>query len=803
MFISIDAISQSVGISTAVIVPDPDALLELDATDKGLLIPRMNSTQRSNYTTNANSGGGLGASEAGMTIFNTSTNLYNYWDGAAWVVIQTVGGTTGAYIDNQNALDQAADFRIAGDGTVKGALGIGAQAALGTSRLLVHDASGTAGELQLLVRDNASLPILSVQDVGRVGIGTAAPGAALEIRGVAGGPTFSERITKESNVANELVGIGFGSQQSSSVVKSGIVHERISANGTGKLHFLVDNSVDANDVATSETRMTIIEDGNVGIGTTSPTSKLYVSGGRVEVDYSNDASATPGSGVFEIANAMRFDDNEIITNAGAVLHLNVDNGGDVRMDGTTLAVDASANNVGIGTTGPLNKLHVAGGARVTSLSGTGTRAVYADPDGDFTATAPGTGTIGYWTRTGTLLSPINIGDNVGIGTASPTQKLHVEGNLRLGAGGIIDDDATSQGTSDDWLRLNGYIEMRSNTDSYGIVLRDKDASSYFGITSRDGWCYLTDNSTYGNYFLRGNGANTYFRGDVFIYGDDLYSDNGSLRVNAEDNMHFSIDYNNNDADTRYFSFRKNDEENGANDTELMRILENGNVGIGITTPSAALEVYGSSKEIEISNTSETDIGIIFNDAQATGSQYAEITYNSGSGNDFSFRNGSATPRMVIESNGEVGIGTANPTYRLHVSGRLKTTGINETSDLRLKKDVNQIDGALENVLQMRGVTYNWRTEEFPEMGLNDDVQHGLIAQELEEIIPDLVLTDQEGYKSIEYTHLVPVLIEALKEQNRIIEGQALDISDLKSQASITQKQLRELINQVNGVSLAE
>ena len=51
----------------------------------------------------------------------------------------------------------------------------------------------------------------------------------------------------------------------------------------------------------------------------------------------------------------------------------------------------------------------------------------------------------------------------------------------------------------------------------------------------------------------------------------------------------------------------------------------------------------------------------------------------------------------------------------------------------------------------------------PEMDFEEGTQYGLIAQDLETVIPELVDTDEEGWKSIEYSHLVPVLIEAVKE----------------------------------------
>ena len=56
------------------------------------------------------------------------------------------------------------------------------------------------------------------------------------------------------------------------------------------------------------------------------------------------------------------------------------------------------------------------------------------------------------------------------------------------------------------------------------------------------------------------------------------------------------------------------------------------------------------------------------------------------------------------------------------------------------------------------------------MKLEDRLQYGLIAQELEKVIPELVNTDSEGWKSVEYTHLVPILLEALKEQQVAIEA---------------------------------
>ena len=131
---------------------------------------------------------------------------------------------------------------------------------------------------------------------------------------------------------------------------------------------------------------------------------------------------------------------------------------------------------------------------------------------------------------------------------------------------------------------------------------------------------------------------------------------------------------------------------------------------------------------------------------------------------------------IYNNGGNVGIGTASPSAKLEVNGRLKTMGINELSDRRYKKNIEVLTQALDKVEKLRGVSYDWKTEEFPNKNFDKKHQIGLIAQELELVFPELVNTDVEGYKSVDYSKLVAVLIEAIKEQQN-------EITDL--QESIT------------------
>lgn len=100
------------------------------------------------------------------------------------------------------------------------------------------------------------------------------------------------------------------------------------------------------------------------------------------------------------------------------------------------------------------------------------------------------------------------------------------------------------------------------------------------------------------------------------------------------------------------------------------------------------------------------------------------------------------------------------------NGQIKATLVNSTSDKRLKQDILPIKNALNKILMLNGVTYNWNKEFDPDTNLDDHNHIGLLAQDVEKIIPQIVHTDnsKNQLKSMTYTELIPVLIEAIKEQ---------------------------------------
>jgi hypothetical protein len=74
-----------------------------------------------------------------------------------------------------------------------------------------------------------------------------------------------------------------------------------------------------------------------------------------------------------------------------------------------------------------------------------------------------------------------------------------------------------------------------------------------------------------------------------------------------------------------------------------------------------------------------------------------------------------------------------------------------------------LKNSLSNVLRMQGVHYDWKVDEFPEQQFNDQTQLGFIAQEVEQLYPELVITGSDGYKSVDYAKVAPILVEAIKE----------------------------------------
>ncbi|MBU4493266.1 MAG: tail fiber domain-containing protein [Nanoarchaeota archaeon] len=87
------------------------------------------------------------------------------------------------------------------------------------------------------------------------------------------------------------------------------------------------------------------------------------------------------------------------------------------------------------------------------------------------------------------------------------------------------------------------------------------------------------------------------------------------------------------------------------------------------------------------------------------------------------------------------------------------------SDIRVKKNIEAIENPLDIIQQLRGISFNWKSEEYPELRLGDKRQIGMIAQEVEDVLPEVVLSGvgDDNLKMIDYSKFTPLLIEGIKE----------------------------------------
>jgi len=119
-------------------------------------------------------------------------------------------------------------------------------------------------------------------------------------------------------------------------------------------------------------------------------------------------------------------------------------------------------------------------------------------------------------------------------------------------------------------------------------------------------------------------------------------------------------------------------------------------------------------------------------------------------------------------------------FAIKTDGNIEAVEITQTSDARFKKDIHTIDNALGLISAMNGVSYRWDTDAFPDRHFTQGRHIGFIAQEMEAVMPGLVSTDSHGYKSVNYTKISSILVEAVKEQQEMIRERDTKIADLEA-----------------------
>jgi hypothetical protein len=178
------------------------------------------------------------------------------------------------------------------------------------------------------------------------------------------------------------------------------------------------------------------------------------------------------------------------------------------------------------------------------------------------------------------------------------------------------------------------------------------------------------------------------------------------------------------------------------------------------------------------------------------------------GNDLAVRGGlsAGDGRFAgnVGINGHTTIGNAadgSPGFTLQVNGTVAGVGAyNNISDERYKKNITPLTHALDKIMNIEGVEYDWRTNEFPKINFDHGTQIGFIAQQLKEVLPEAVTQDTAGYYSIAYSKVIPVLVEAVKDQQKQIASKDAELAAMKRHDTEVEARLTALENALKTVT---
>jgi hypothetical protein len=539
----------------------------------------------------------------------------------------------------------------------------------------------------------------------RLGISTSTPSGALDVRGTSyfgstgvannlylrtGQAGISETALKlrtdtSSNLYLDASSayVKVGNQSADVDIRAGNSNVTIGNSSAGTLANQFIRFMPANTE-----RMRLDGNGNLGIGTTSPSSILHIS--------QNDA-------------ILRIADASSNTSTGPRLELNSNYGGSLysaylgfsyynnktylqhgrasiggielrRANGTSaLYVQDSNGYIGIGTTTPSGQLHVAGDVLATGsfIAGSGSA---SNPSFEFVGDtdtgmfAPAANTIGLATSGVERLRINNLG-NIGIGITAPTAKLDVRGSFSCGmAGG--DPSVGAQGLFiDPSIPSLSFNDIAGPTtaltvDNDGLTLYDTSAAGFFYTDRANARIGIGTNSPAAtldvNGVFKSLGFTSY--GSISWFGNSAGSVGIAANTNPSgtfgSNTEFACFQGFNDAVTSYnpICFTT---QNGAQ----VYLNTDGRVGIGTASPAAKLDVNGTAffgsnllGRIEFGeDTFGGELGFYDNNGNTLALRYADGSFQYGGGSP-------GAANLVVTSSGNVGIGGIDPDTKLQVYG---------------------------------------------------------------------------------------------------------------------------------------
>jgi Chaperone of endosialidase len=550
--------------------------------------------------------------------------------------------------------------------------------------------------------------------------------------------------------------------------------------------------------------------GNVGIGTTTPAAKLDVKGTE---DLRNTLTLFPSG-----------------TNPALSVHgtaLEVSSAGKVTfVSGQTFPGTGTVTSVGSGgglTGGPITgsgTLSIASGGVTNSMLANPSLIVAAGTDltGGGTVALGGTTTLGLDTTKVPLLNAAN----------TFTGNQTVNGNLS--ATGVVTGSSYQIGSNlfafGSFNNFNAFLGFAGNAATKGT------GNTANGVAALQTNTTGSNNTASGAYALDGNsGSNNTVIGFQAIYGEGTGSFNTALgALSGLTNDSSDMTGTNNtflgigtaistgtvsnataigaNADVAESNALVLGSINGVNGATAST-----NVGIGTTTPLAALDVAGGGGvHTFIGNPNcGSFAGVGFGASGFNSCQNYSLvgdgtnTFIAAPTGQILFRvDKNSYTAMFIGSSGAVGIGTLSPDNSLSVNGNADKTGGGSWgtfSDGRLKNLNGSFNTGLSQVLKIQPVRYRYKADNA--MGLHDTDEHiGVVAQEVQKVIPEAVTENSKGYLMVNNDPIIWTMLNAIKEQQReikqqqsLLRAQAATMQSLKAEVRETREILRKVRTQ--------
>lgn len=447
--------------------------------------------------------------------------------------------------------------------------------------------------------------------------------------------------------------------------------------------------------------------------------------------------------------------------------------------------------VGVGTTSPVSTLDVRGSLSMNYRGVTaGTTLTGTDLVVVFTGTSAATITLPTAVSiTGRAYQIKNASTTV------PTPVLTIATTSSQTIDGLT-SWTLSDANASIWVISNGtnwVVSSQSLPSSSGSAWvqggNSVSAVKTLGTTTNYDLSFITNNaeavhiSTAGNVGI-GTSAFDNTNPETLLIDAGTNNTNTVLSASGTINDYFQLNLQNfsngNSASTDYVATANNGTDNSTYIDFGINSQSYSNAHSNILNGGNTAYLYANAADFYIGNGATNKTLIFFTNTGTTGTTTAN-----------------GTERMRITAAGNVGINSTSPSDRLTVGGNIApdgnydlgtsanrwntvyaTNGTINTSDARLKTNIHDLEYGLDQVMAMQPVRYNWKEKP------NSDNKIGLLAQDVRKIIPEVVVGNEaKETLGINYSELVPVLINAIKELKQDLEATKKEVAELKQQAA--------------------